>query len=353
MLHAMSQTRCDLEQGLNLVGLSPVHAKTLFRSLYKELQPNLNGRSLPKAWIWNSADQVFLPRMEVDRQLQSQYDGSVKFLFKLSDGQKIESVLMPEKQRLTLCVSSQVGCAQGCTFCHTGRMGLIRNLDVDEIVGQVWMANKWISENPDWISQNRLLKNQRVTNVVFMGMGEPLDNVDHVSQAISILTDPFGFNLALRKISVSTAGHLDGLESLLKMIPKVPIALSVHAAIDHERSRIMPINRRFPLEAVLNRLKDDPIQQEQGILIQYTLIDGVNDSDEHADALSLRLSGLNAKINVIPLNPVGPSRFKSPKVENLERFRRRLMSTSGKRVLIRYSKGQDIAAACGQLVVTN
>jgi len=288
-------------------------------------------------------------QMSVQSEYESAYDGSVKFLVTLADHNKIEMVLMPESKRVTLCVSSQVGCAQGCNFCHTGRMGLIRNLSTAEIVGQLWLANQWISDHPAWLGKNRLPELQRVTNIVFMGMGEPLDNVEAVGRSISILTDVYGPNIALRRISVSTAGHLEGLERLLEIHPDVRLAISVHSPSSVERSRIMPINRRWPLEELLDRLRAKPNLQKNGLLLQYTLIAGVNDSLEAADKLLEITSGLNVKINLIPLNPVGPSRFRAPAVERIEAFRDRIYD-AGIRVLVRYSKGQDIAAACGQLV---
>jgi 23S rRNA (adenine2503-C2)-methyltransferase len=183
-----------------------------------------------------------------------------------------------------------------------------------------------------------------------MGMGEPLDNVPAVADSISILTNPYGFNLPFRRISVSTAGHLDGLDELLKIHPEVRLAISVHSAVDSERSKIMPINKRWPLATLFEKLRSLSTHQKNGLLLQYTLISGVNDSTLHAQKLIELVKGMNVKVNIIPLNPVGPSRLKGPEMENLELFKDELYN-SGIRVMVRYSKGQDIAAACGQLVV--
>jgi 23S rRNA (adenine2503-C2)-methyltransferase len=229
-------------------------------------------------------------------------------------------------------------------------MGLARNLSTAEIVGQVWVANRWISENSGWLTERRLPNFMKVTNVVFMGMGEPLDNVESVANAITILTDPYGPHIAKRRISVSTAGHLDGLEEILKIHPDVRLALSVHSPENSERSKIMPINRKWPLKDILDKLRSLPIQQKQGLLLQYTLISGVNDSDEHAAKLIDLINDMNVKVNLIPLNPVGPSRLKGPTMDRVVQFRDKIYG-AGVRVLVRYSKGQDIAAACGQLVV--
>lgn len=331
---------------------SIVHARDLFRGAYKEgmIAPWMRP-GIPKN-LSRQFEQEFQPTsLNLISEHQSRYDGSVKFVVALFDGAMVEMVLMPESKRVTLCVSSQVGCAQACIFCHTGRMGLSRNLDAAEIVGQVWTANEWIKKNPEWLRLNKLPDIQRITNIVFMGMGEPLDNVDAVAKAITILTDPFGMNMAKRKISVSTAGHLEGLERMIQIHPDVRLAISVHSAFDSERSKIMPINKRWPLSQVIEALKNLPTQKENGLLLQYTLISGVNDSTEHAQALVKLVDGMNVKVNIIPLNPVGPSRLKSPDIERLEAFRDEIYR-AGLRVMVRYSKGQDIGGACGQLVVS-
>jgi 23S rRNA (adenine2503-C2)-methyltransferase len=303
-------------------------------------------------------DDICTPRPEATDILVSRYDHSVKFLFQLpgvapaespSAESRIETVLMPEKNRITLCVSSQVGCRQACTFCHTGRMGLQRNLTAGEIVGQLVAANAWIAAHPQWLEDLKLPPFQRVTNIVFMGMGEPLDNVEEVARAIEIMTDALGPAIALRRISVSTAGHLDGLARMLELHPQVRLALSVHSPFEAERSRIMPINRRWPLSAVLAAIHRAQQTQPHEVLLQYTLIHGVNDSLEHARELVRITEGLRIKVNLIPLNEIDPSRFCSPARESVEAFRDYLHQ-SGLRVMVRYSKGQDIAAACGQLV---
>jgi 23S rRNA (adenine2503-C2)-methyltransferase len=333
-------------------GASPMHARDLFRAVYKDNQLKPWERpGIPKKLASDLANGFQLTNLRIHSENQSRYDSSVKFLVELEDKSQIEMVLMPEAKRITLCVSSQVGCAQACIFCHTGRMGLKRNLSAAEIVGQVWLANHWISTHGDWLLKLGLPAHQKISNIVFMGMGEPLDNPEAVGKAISILIDPFGYNLAKRKISVSTAGHMDGLDRLLRLHPDVRLAISVHSAFDHERSKIMPINRRWPLTDLIAKLKDLPTHKENGLLLQYTLIAGVNDSIEHARELIRLVDGMNVKINLIPLNPVGPSRLSSPNVDRLEAFRDEIYR-AGHRVMVRYSKGQDIGGACGQLVVS-
>lgn len=328
-----------------------VHARDLFRLAYKGLSdaPWRDAR-FPRSLSAAFEETYDVAGPVLGEARVSGYDLSVKFRVDLRDGSQVEAVLMPEKKRLTLCLSSQVGCAQACVFCHTGRMGLKRQLTTGEIVGQVVAADRWIREHPEWLAGTRLPPSQRVTNIVFMGMGEPLDNVDAVTTALGILTDPYGLGLGQARISVSTAGHLDGIEKLFAAMPQARLALSVHSTDDARRSRIMPINRKWPLAVVLERLKGLVGSDGPPVMLQFTLIRDVNDSIEEAERLAALAVGLNAKVNLIPLNEVGPSRLTAPPPERIQAFRD-VLHRAGLRVMVRYSKGQDIAAACGQLVV--
>ncbi|SMF14365.1 23S rRNA (adenine(2503)-C(2))-methyltransferase RlmN [Pseudobacteriovorax antillogorgiicola] len=328
-----------------------LHADTLFREAYKAfLSHPWQASQLPKKLQETMSVEFSTEAVRADQERLSRYDHSVKFLAKLGDGELVETVLMPERGRVTVCISSQVGCAQACTFCYTGRMGLKRNLSAGEIVGQVMMANSWIRQHPGWLSKLGYPEGTLITNVVFMGMGEPLDNVENVSRSLDILNDPLGLNLSLRRISVSTAGHLDGIKEILRLQPKVTLALSLHASTERERSQLMPINRKWPITEVLAFLKKQYAGTKKSILIQYTVIHGVNDSLEHAARLVELLRGLPIKLNLIPLNDVEPTRFTAPDPARLEAFRD-FVHQNQVRVMIRYSKGQDIGAACGQLVV--
>ena len=357
VLSLLGMSRQDFEWVCSSLGAPLVHARPLMRSLFKEFcsEPWLTP-GIPKV-LARHVEAVSSRTEEVCRPTEvhvSHYDLSVKFLMTLADGRQVETVLMPESRRITLCVSSQVGCAQACTFCHTGRMGLLRQLTAAEIVGQWWTAMRWMADHEDWrekVARATQLdvRSLAISNVVFMGMGEPLDNVPSVTKAIEVLTDPWGPALALRRISVSTAGHLEGLEDLLARIPDARIALSVHSPDDRERSKIMPVNRRWPLSKVLDRLRELHQEKEHAVMLQYTLIRGVNDSVDHAKRLAELTQGLKVKVNLIPLNAVGPSRFQGPSPEQLEAFRD-VLHQAGLRVMVRYSKGQDIAAGCGQLV---
>ncbi len=350
MQQFLNLTRFDLEKYLCSHGIATVHAGKLFRQAYSNLGVNpWNLQSLPRKLQGDFPGrfQVVLP--EISSLQKSSYDHSVKFLLKLEESLEIEMVLMPEKNRITLCVSSQVGCRQACVFCHTGKMGLKRNLTAGEIVSQVYIANKWLSENIDWYSKTGLDHRLKVTNIVFMGMGEPLDNVDEIIRGVEILTDDYGFAFARRKITISTAGHLEGLKKLLDRFPTISIAFSLHAASNQLRSRIMPINRRWSVEEVVQTIKAYNQKTNRSVLIQYTLISKVNDGLEHAKQLVELLRPLKVKVNLIPFNPVEPVSFSEPSVDSLESFRDHLHK-NGIRVMVRYSKGQDIAAACGQLV---
>lgn len=344
--------RETLESWLAEAGLPLVHARNLYRATFKQLSPEpWAGPSFPERLRARcAADWRVGPLPAVVEEHHSQYDFSVKFVLGLQDGARVEAVLMPEKQRITLCLSSQVGCRQGCVFCHTGRMGLVRNLDAAEIVGQLVHADRWIAAHPEWLQKNRLPVGQRVTNVVFMGMGEPLDNVDAVADALRIATDPYGLHLGLRRISVSTAGHLEGLERLVRAVPGVRVALSVHSTDEVKRAKIMPISRRWPLGEVMVKLHELFGPDQRPVMFQYTMIAGVNDDPEEARRLAALARGLNAKVNLIPLNEVSASRLAAPAAERIQAFRD-ILHAAGLRVMVRYSKAQDIAGACGQLIV--
>lgn len=342
----------ELEDVCRDQGQPLVHARTLYAAAYKDfVEVPWEAPSIPKKLAAYFHDHYRVPVPEPDLEQVSAYDGSVKFLLRLHDGQQVEAVLMPEKHRITICISSQVGCRQACTFCHTGRMGLLRQLSVGEIVGQIVRANRWLRQHPEWVKGQRLPEKTRITNVVFMGMGEPLDNLTSLIPAVNILTDALGLGLSLKRVAVSTAGHLEGLKIFLQAYPKGAIAFSLHATTQSERSRLMPINRRWPMEDVLAFLGEHyKAHNRHGwLLVQYTVIRGVNDSLDHAARLIELLRDLPVKLNLIPLNEVEPSRFNAPDPIRLVQFRDAIHQ-GGIRVMIRYSKGQDIAAACGQLV---
>lgn len=262
-------------------------------------------------------------------------DGVVKFVSRLADGLDIESVVIPMFRRHTLCVSSQVGCRMGCRFCRTGKMGLIRNLTTAEIVGQVFTARHRMGFD--------------VRNVVFMGMGEPLDNLDNVLQAIAVLSDQRGLDIARRYITVSTVGLADGIDRLASSrAAPVNLAVSLNAPDDAIRSRLMPINRSIPMDVLKAALQRYPLGRKGAIFVEYVLIAGVNDRREHAARLARYLSPLKAKLNLIPCNPAAGSTYRPPSPETYAQFHAWLVA---EKVFVRRrgEKGGQIMAACGQL----
>jgi len=281
--------------------------------------------------------------MTVSHSESSSMDGSSKLVMRLQDGREIETVLIPERGRLTQCLSTQVGCAQGCRFCQTGRMGLLRNLTAAEIVGQVIVGELWRRQQ-----QGTIAEYERINNLVFMGMGEPLDNLEELLVAVNILTDTQGLQFSHNKITVSSVGLLPQLERLLTE-SKTCLALSLHSPFDAERSKVMPVNERHPLPEVISVLKKHADSYGRPFMIQYTLLKNVNDSSAHAEALAELLSGIRVKVNLIPLNEHEGAAFRRPELAKICQFRD-VLKAAGHVVTVRLSKGRDIAAACGQLI---
>ncbi|KPK00153.1 MAG: hypothetical protein AMK71_08670 [Nitrospira bacterium SG8_35_4] len=287
-------------------------------------------------------------------------DGSQKFLFGLEDGESIESVLMPNNtghDHYTLCVSSQVGCSLGCKFCATGRLGFKRNLYAHEIVDQVITVRRIISRNQnaacgDGIKKTLSLKAPVITNIVFMGMGEPLMNINEVTTALWRLIEFMLFSK--RKITVSTAGVVPGIYRLAKTGPDINLAISLNAATDETRNRIMPINRKYPLKKLIQACRDYPLSPRRRITFEYVLLGGVNDSAEEARRLVSLLKGIRSKINLIPYNSspylsdaLMPS-FDAPDDTKVLAFQE-VLKKARMTAIIRKSMGSDIEAACGQL----
>jgi 23S rRNA (adenine2503-C2)-methyltransferase len=278
-----------------------------------------------------------------DPIIEKSSDGCVKFGFRLHDGHIIESVLIPEPDRNTLCISSQVGCAMGCTFCLTGTMGFTRNLTPAEIVNQVCGVRDYLLSQPI----ESLVGPDRVTNVVYMGMGEPLNNLDNVLASLSILTEPRGLDLAGRRITVSTCGIVPKIKEFGEKSP-VNLAISLHAIDDEVRSKLMPVNVRYSLDELLEACRAFPLSKRKRIMFEYTLLKGINDSDRDAIQLGRKLQGIPCKINILPYNESPDLPFESPTKDRLLRFQKILIDAHYT-VFIRNSRGTDISAACGQL----
>jgi 23S rRNA (adenine2503-C2)-methyltransferase len=270
--------------------------------------------------------------------VQEARDGTRKLRFRTREGRAIESVLIPDdkegRDKLTLCVSSQVGCAMDCGFCATATLGFGRNLQAGEMVQQVYRATK--------------LAGRRPTNLVFMGMGEPMHNFDNVARALSLLQHPWGAGFSPRRITVSTVGIVPGIEKLGALAPAPNLAISLNATTDEVRDRLMPVNRRWPIAALLDVARRFPLAHGRRVTFEYVLLAGVNDTDADADRLPRLLRGIPTKVNLIPWNPFAGPPFERPSAERIRSFQERVRA-GGLAVYIRTPRGDDIDAACGQL----
>lgn len=279
-------------------------------------------------------------RLEVAGSQRSAVDGTEKLLLRLEDGSAVESVLMPTAKRVTFCVSTQVGCTLDCVFCQTGRMGFFRNLGAHEILEQVLELRRRVPES------DQLLR----TNIVFMGMGEPLHNVDQLIRAIRILRNPWGLNFGPKRITVSTSGVLPGIRRLLESGTGVGLAISLNATTEEQRQRLMPRAAKTSISALLDAARDYAVKTDRRVTIEYVLIRGENDSPEDAERLASLLSGGPFKVNVIPYNPGATPGLFRPDRERVDAFAT-LLYPKAPIVTVRWSMGPDISAACGQLKV--
>lgn len=282
--------------------------------------------------------EVRLPEV-LHEQISS--DGTRKWLLRMECGNSVETVFIPDGDRGTLCVSSQVGCALNCSFCSTATQGFNRNLSTAEIIGQFWVANRSFGYPP---------KHERViTNVVFMGMGEPLLNFDNVMAAAELMMDDLAYGLGKRRVTVSTAGVVN-MFGPLKEAADVSLAVSLHAPFDDLRDQLVPINKKFPIAELVKACREfSDGYHRRHITFEYVMLDGVNDSDEHARALTRLLSGVPSKFNLIPFNPFPGSRYRTSPPRRIERFRQ-ILKAKGFNCITRKTRGDDIDAACGQLV---
>lgn len=318
-------------------GGKPYWAKQVFRWIFEKrvLSPD-RYTDLPPAFRNSLGASFSFELPELDSALISQ-DGSEKILLKSTDGSLFECVLMPSDDRVTICVSSQVGCRMACTFCQTGRLGLMRNLSRGEILAQVlWCYRQLEKRNID----------RRITNVVFMGMGEPLDNFDNVIDACKIMLAPHYFGMSKHRVTISTCGLVPEIRRLAKEYP-LRLAISLHSADSARRTQLMPINRQHSLEDLKQALLEYPAGRD-GITFEYIMLDGINDSIEYAKKLVKFLHGLKAKVNLIPMNAHPGMTWQPSQEKNMREFQRYLAERSIP-APIRYSRGDDISGACGQL----
>jgi len=324
----------ELEQVMAAWGQPTFRARQLVKWLYKGVGGFEDMTDIARPFRAELSGRARISGLEVE-QVQVAADGCRKFLFALEDGNRIEAVLIPEEGHYTLCLSTQVGCAQGCRFCLTARRGLIRNLTAGEIVNQVLAVRRELSDGLP------------LTNLVFMGMGEPLANFSALVRALAVISAPWGLNFSSQRLTVSTAG-LAPFIPRLGLAARANLTVSLNAADDETRSRIMPINRRYPLEELMSACRAFPLPRHRRITFAYVLLHGINDALDQARQLARLLRGFRAKINLIPFNrhPLLP--FEPPAAARTLEFQD-ILRQANYTVFIRESRGQEINAACGQL----
>jgi 23S rRNA (adenine2503-C2)-methyltransferase len=344
------KTEAWLPDKSNLFGYSLTELEILFR---KWDEPKFRAKQLFE-WIYSKRTRDFDAMTNLSKPLRAklaeQYhvtppntyerfeskDGSVKYVFDMGSGNKVEAVYMPMTKGVTMCLSSQVGCAQDCSFCMTAKMGFIRNLSPGEIIGQAFS-----------IMVDQKLKDP--FNVVMMGMGEPLLNVSNLMRALDVFTHKLGFDLSPKRITVSTSGHVRNLEKL-GTYPKLPrIAVSLNASTDEQRNVLMPVNLRWNIQELLDACKALPIPQRERITFEYVLIKGINDTKADAKRLVKLLANIRCKVNIIPFNETDGLDYKQPSEEVIQAFQQ-VLQRGAILNTVRWSKGRDIGAACGQLV---
>lgn len=325
-------------------------AKQIYQWIYQKYVNSFDEmKNIPKELKEELNQNFFLDPLSIIKIEQS-LDGSKKYLFALKDGQTVESVLLPMKQekvdeegklvhhtKYTICISSQVGCKIGCAFCLTGKDGFKRNLSAGEIAAQILMIKR----------DNQIAENRRV-NIVYMGMGEPLDNLDNVSKSVKIFSDIDGLCISTRRQTISTSGLSSQIEKLGKMDLGVLLAISLHAVDDDLRQKLMPINKAYNIESIINAVKAFPIDARKRVMFEYLVMKGVNDDQKSAKKLVKLLHGIKSKVNLIYFNPHHGSEFARPSEKDVVAFQQYLVD-HGVLCTIRQSKGLDISAACGQL----
>jgi 23S rRNA (adenine2503-C2)-methyltransferase len=336
--------RPALEAFVSQLGGKPYRARQLMQWVYKRGESSFARMTdLGKAFRAELEARACLTPPEVLTELRSA-DGTRKWLLRADASQAFEMVFIPEPDRGTLCISSQVGCALDCSFCSTAQQGFNRNLTTAEIVGQVWLANRELAQD----AQEPPARERAITNVVLMGMGEPLANFRNVVPALDILLDDFGFDLSRRRVTLSTSGLVPQIYKLAEHT-NVALAVSLHAPDDELRNELVPINRRHPIAELLEACWHY-IDERNGrsVTFEYVLLEGVNDSPAQARALARRLHGHPAKVNLIPFNPFPGTRYRRSAPEAVQRFRDELIGR-GVLATVRRTRGDDIDAACGQL----
>ena len=339
-VNLLGPDRAGMRAFFSRLGEKPFHAEQVMKWIYHHRITDFGemtdlGRGLREKLM--SAAEVAPPTTLLDRQSM---DGTRKWLLGTDSRNAIETVYIPEPTRGTLCVSSQVGCGLNCRFCSTATQGFNRNLDASEIIGQVWVAARALGNVPH--------QQRRITNVVMMGMGEPLLNFDNVVRAMDVMRDDLGFGLASKRVTLSTAGLVPMIDRLGE-VSDVSLAVSLHAPSDELRTELVPLNRKYPISELLAACARYAARKPRSsITFEYTLMDGVNDHPEHARQLVKLMRRLPAKVNLIPFNPFLGTQFRRSRPEAIAAFQQILMQ-AGVMAMVRRTRGDDIDAACGQL----
>ncbi|MGH9572415.1 MAG: 23S rRNA (adenine(2503)-C(2))-methyltransferase RlmN [Candidatus Acidiferrales bacterium] len=343
-VNLLGQSADELRAFTQSLGEPAYRGTQIYHALYAERRFDLETfTNLPAAFRKRLAETALIDLPRILRRHVSD-DGTLRYVLALGAGvlqrkaATIETVFMPEENRQTICISSQAGCAVDCQFCLTATLGLVRNLTAGEIIGQVLVA---LTDN------SSALKPQ--TNVVLMGQGEPLLNYDAVMAALRILLDPNALSISPKHVTLSTSGILPGIERLAKEMVRPKLAISLNASTNEQRNRIMPINKKYPIEALLETCARYPLRTWEHLTFEYVLLGGFNDGPEDARRVARLVSNLRAKVNLIPWNP-GDLPYQKPEAERIEEFRR-ILTDKRVRTFVRYSRGQDVMAACGQLAL--
>ena len=323
------------------IGEKPFRAQQILKWVYHHAEIDIGAMTDLGIALRQKLDliaEIKLP--EIIREQRSS-DGTVKWLIGFHGGNAVETVYIPEPKRGTLCVSSQVGCALNCTFCSTGAQGFARNLTTGEIIGQVWLAAQALGHERNG--------QRHITNIVMMGMGEPLLNFDNVVPAMSLMRNDLGFGFAAKRVTLSTAGLIPGIHRLRKTID-VALAVSLHSPVDDVRTELVPLNRKYPIAELMQACRDYVSEKhKRTVTFEYTLIDGVNDHPEHARKLVKLLRTVPSKLNLIPFNPFPGTQYRCSSQDRIKQFQEIVMA-GGLIAMVRKTRGEDIDAACGQLV---
>ncbi|MGL4403382.1 MAG: 23S rRNA (adenine(2503)-C(2))-methyltransferase RlmN [Fusobacteriaceae bacterium] len=338
-INLLNLTKNELEKFVVENGMKKFYAKQIYQWLHQKMARDINEMTnISLKDREKLSETSYIPLLNLVKYQESKIDRTEKFLFQLEDGNSIETVLIKSKDRNTLCISSQVGCAVNCDFCATAINGFARNLNLSEILNQVYTVERRL-----------LKKGEHLTNIVYMGMGEPLLNLENLIKSLETFSDESGINISKRKITVSTAGIVPAIEKLLERKVHIELAISLHSAMNEKRDLIMPINKAYPLEDLHTILKEYQRQTKRRITFEYILLNNVNASDADANALADFVHDFDHIVNIIPYNPVEGKPYERPLDKKIEKFVSVLEDIRKVNVFVRREKGTDIDGACGQL----